>query len=146
VIYQRAQIAAAWCDAGGDPETAGLAAAVALGESGGDLGAINPTDGRIGLWQAPSRRRVDLADPIDQAREAIARSNNGTNWHEFPAYKMGVFRNFLPNCGRGPVNNPGKWSAYFQAGRRYFRVEIRRHSGQAEAVFMTGRARNYPEK
>lgn len=150
MIYNRGQIAAAWCQAGGDAARSTMAAAVALAESGGRTDSVS-ADGRAGLWMAgngpsgPAGDYLNRCVPVIAAKEAIDRSNNGQDWSQFPGYKNGAFLQFLPGRGRVPENTPehsGKWSAFFQIGDRYLRVELRRHSGQAEAAIMirAGRA------
>lgn len=85
-----------WIDNGGNPARAGMAAAVALAESGGDptaVSRVNPNGTQDqGLWQI-SRHGVDpsLQDPAQNARIAIQMSNNGENWRPWcTAYSDGA--------------------------------------------------------
>lgn len=155
MIWNRAQIAAAWCQAGGRHSASIMAAAVALAESGGVTDAVT-ADGHAGLWMGTTADLIDagingreelLLNPTIAAREAIHRSGNGVTWSQFPGYKHGAHLQFLPDRGRIPINPPeysGKWSGYIQIGSLYIRAEYRRLSGAAEVTFMTGRTRHYP--
>jgi hypothetical protein len=149
VIYNRAQIAAAWVEAGGDPACSALAAAVALAESNGHTDSV-AADNRSGLWMAPNPTGTHtLLDPVEAAREAIKRSGNGQYWNHFPAYTNGAYLGFMSPAARIPISpprNPVIWSAHFRVNSRCIQVEIRRHSEGVRAVILAGRAPLYPEK
>ena len=86
--YQQSQLETLWTQAGGSPSTAPMAAAIALAESGGNPGAVSPTQD-YGLWQIHD---VPAAtDPLISAQDAVAISNNGTNWKPWcTAYSDGA--------------------------------------------------------
>ncbi|HYZ56197.1 MAG TPA: hypothetical protein VE733_22220 [Streptosporangiaceae bacterium] len=98
--FTRPELAALWIRAGGNPARAQLAAAVALGESGGYADALAAHDGRVGLWLPPAwaydgHPLRELRDPLANATAAITLSRNGEDWSAFPAYAMGIYRQFL---------------------------------------------------
>ena len=83
--YQQAQNA--WIQAGGNPQAAAMAAAVADAESGLNTASSrqNP-DGTtsIGLWGVPQNGMPPgSTDPIANARAAVQLSNNGTDWTQW---------------------------------------------------------------
>lgn len=73
-----------WIRAGGNPQNAAVAAAVALAESAGNPGATHTnSSGSIdrGLWQINSIHGAQSSlDPMANARAAIAISKNGATW------------------------------------------------------------------
>lgn len=76
-----------WIQAGGSPQSAAMAAAVADAESGLNPGAqrTNP-DGTtgIGLWLLPQNGTPPgSTDPLASARAAIQLSQNGTDWTQW---------------------------------------------------------------
>lgn len=76
-----------WIQAGGNPQAAAMAAAVADAESGLNPNATytNP-DGTtaIGLWLIPTNATpAGSTDPLANARAAIQQSSNGTNWQSW---------------------------------------------------------------
>jgi hypothetical protein len=76
-----------WIQAGGNPQSASMAAAVADAESGLNPNAqrTNP-DGTtgIGLWLTPSNGTPPgSTDPLASARGAVQLSNNGTDWTQW---------------------------------------------------------------
>lgn len=78
------QVEDTWIKAGGNPQAAAMAAAVADASSGlnPDASVVNPdkTTSR-GLWQiSSSLGALSSADPMANARAAIQLSNNGTDW------------------------------------------------------------------
>lgn len=78
------QVEQVWIQAGGNPQAAAMAAAVADASSGlnPDATQQNP-DGTIskGLWQVSSALgALSSTDPMANARAAIQMSNNGTDW------------------------------------------------------------------
>lgn len=83
--YTEAQLESLWIQAGGDPNHAAEAAAIALAESGGNSLATNNgnSNGSVdrGLWQINSvHGSQSTFDPLANARAAVAISDNGTNW------------------------------------------------------------------
>lgn len=89
------QLQQLWVDAGGDPSQSGIAAAVALAESGGGINSYNGNGGKSmdrGLWQINSvHGSQSTFDAMGNARAAIAISNNGKNWRPWcTAYTDGA--------------------------------------------------------
>jgi hypothetical protein len=81
------QVENAWIQAGGNPQAASMAAAVADAESGLNPGAsrVNP-DGTtgVGLWLLPSNGSPPgSTDPLANARGAVQLSQNGTDWTQW---------------------------------------------------------------
>ena len=92
--YARADLAALWTQAGGPPEVAGLMAAIALAESGGNPSAYNPS-GATGLWQILGNPFPgDARDPLTNARMAVAkyRTQGLGAWE---AYTRGMHTRFM---------------------------------------------------
>lgn len=78
-----------------------LAAAIALAESGGVTGAIlrSSIEYSVGLWQIntlahPQYSVDDMKDPIKNARAAFAISKGGTDWHQWPTFTHGKYKQF----------------------------------------------------
>lgn len=73
-----------WIAAGGNPQSAPLAAAIAMAESGGRPDATNTNrSGSVdrGLWQINSiHGTLSTFDPMANARAAISISKNGATW------------------------------------------------------------------
>ena len=81
------QVENIWIQAGGSPQAAAMAAAVADAESGLNPNAsrVNP-DGTtgIGLWLLPQNGMPPgTTDPVANARAALQFSNNGTDWSQW---------------------------------------------------------------
>lgn len=113
-VLSNAQLQALWVQAGGDPTKASLAAAVAQAESGGNTSALNDNphtlDYSVGAWQvnyfgnlltprsaqygAPAQL---LADPLAQAKAAVAISNNGQDFTPWSTYLNGAYLSHLLN-------------------------------------------------
>lgn len=84
-----------WIQAGGDPQYAGMAASIAMAESGGNNEESKPnTDGSIdrGYWQINSvHGSQSTLDPLANAKAAVAISNNGKDWKAWStAYSDGA--------------------------------------------------------
>lgn len=82
-----AQVENYWIQAGGNPQAASMAAAVADAESGLNAAAsrTNP-DGTtgIGLWLLPQNGTPPGSiDPLANARAAVQLSQNGTDWTQW---------------------------------------------------------------
>lgn len=99
IPFTRAELAALWIRAGGNPARAQLAAAVALAESAGNPDAIAP-DGRVGPWQLPASAGANLLDPVTNATAAVALSAGGEDWSQFPGYVNGAYRQFAAEDGQ----------------------------------------------
>lgn len=97
---------------GGDPAKAGMAAAIALAESGGNSNAINSSNsnGSIdrGLFQINSIHGSNsTTDVASNVRYAIQLSKNGTDWTPWTVFKTGAYRRFLngsPDLNTTPVD------------------------------------------
>jgi Lysozyme like domain len=81
------QVENAWIQAGGNPQVAAMAAAVADAESGLNPSATrtNP-DGTVGvgLWLIPQNGTPPgSTDPLANARAALQLSQNGTDWTQW---------------------------------------------------------------
>jgi len=97
--FSRAELAALWIRAGGNPGRAQLAAAVALAESAGIPDAVGE-DQRAGLWQPPAWGNHHslvraLLNPLANAQVTITLTNNGDDWSAFPGYANGTYLRFL---------------------------------------------------
>lgn len=81
------QVADAWCQAGGNPQAAQMAAAIADATSGMQPGLTRSnTDGTtsVGLWGISNPGvPPGSTDPIANARAAVQQSNNGTDWSQW---------------------------------------------------------------
>jgi len=78
----------------------GLAAAIALAESGGYPGAIGDNGNSIGLWQIhmpshPQYSKAELRDPKLNARAAFSISKAGSTWRWWSTYRSGAYRRYL---------------------------------------------------
>jgi Lysozyme like domain len=103
--YTYAQLEGLWIQAGGNPATAPVAAAVAEAESGGNPASTssNPDGGtNIGLWQldTPGGKgggytAAQLQDPTVNAAVAVKGSSNGLDWSSWATYASGAYTAFL---------------------------------------------------
>jgi hypothetical protein len=129
MAYTAEQLKQLWIQAGGNPQNAAIAAAVALAESGGNASAgPKNNNGSVdrGLWQINSiHGALSSFDPLQNAKAAVRISNNGANWRPWcVAYtdkacgtKGGKFDPFSPLSGvskfigqagvNGPPTNVG---------------------------------------
>lgn len=112
VLYSYAQLEGIWCQAGGAPAAAPIAAAIAMAESGGNTAATNnDSNGTVdrGLWQINSvHGSQSTYDVMGNARAAIAISNNGSNWSPWTTYTNGAYQQYLqtnvPADMSAPIN------------------------------------------
>jgi len=99
VQFTYAQLEGLWIQAGGNPQSAAVAAAVAMAESGGNSQATdNDSNGSVdrGLWQINSIHGAQSTyDVMGNARAAVAISNNGSNWSPWVTYNTGAYRKYL---------------------------------------------------
>lgn len=99
VQYNYAQLEAVWCQAGGSPTAAPIAAAIAMAESGGNTTATDQdSNGTVdrGLWQINSVHGTQSTyDVMGNARAAVAISSNGQNWSPWTTYTSGAYRTFV---------------------------------------------------
>lgn len=94
-VYTDPQLQALWIKAGGKPSAAPMAAAIAMAESSGSSSAHNRS-GATGLWQILGNPFPGNAyDPLTNAKMAIAKSGNGTNWTPWTTYTSGAYQPFL---------------------------------------------------
>lgn len=111
IKYTYAQLEQVWINAGGNPQVAPVAAAVAMAESGGNPNAVSPSND-YGLWQINSIHGAQATlDVMSNARAAVAISNNGQNWGPWCT----CWVNPQANCGHflGPQPQPGSPAARF---------------------------------
>lgn len=99
--YSYAQLEALWLAAGGSASSAPTAAAIATAESSGNPTAANPSSA-TGLWQVetsahPQYTASQLLDPLENAKAAVAISNNGTNWSPWQTYTNGAYATYVNN-------------------------------------------------
>lgn len=82
-----AQVENTWIKAGGNPQAAAMAAAIADASSGFDPNSnfTNPDGTKsVGLWLIPaSGMPPGSTDPIANARAAVQLSKNGTDWTQW---------------------------------------------------------------
>ena len=90
--YSCSALESLWVSAGGNPASEFIAAQIATAESGGNPGAISPTDD-YGLWQinASNAPGPEMLNPEANVHEAIALSDNGTNWSPWTTYTSGIY-------------------------------------------------------
>lgn len=111
IKYNYAQLEQLWINAGGNPQVACIAAAVAMAESGGNPNAISSSND-YGLWQINSIHGVQATlDVMGNARAAVAISNNGQNWGPWCT----CWTNPSANCGHylGAQPQPGSPASKF---------------------------------
>lgn len=115
MAYSFSQLEQLWKQAGGNPASAPIAAAIALAESTGNPSALNndPNTGdySVGLWQVnyfgslyQSRTAqfgppAQLTNPLANAKAAVAISDNGTNFSPWSTYKSGAYQSYLSGGG-----------------------------------------------
>lgn len=101
MTYSASQLEHLWIQAGGSPDKARVAAAIALAESSGraTVTSNNPDKGQnVGLWQIDTTNGyTNLTDPLSNARAAVKLSRNGTNWSDWQTYTEGTYEKFLPS-------------------------------------------------
>lgn len=80
-----------WLAAGGNPADAVVAASVAMAESGGNPGAVSPTDD-FGLWQINGSHGVlATLNPLGNAEAAVSISGDGTDWSPWTTFTSGAY-------------------------------------------------------
>lgn len=91
-VYGCSALESLWEQAGGAASQAVTAASVAMAESGGNPGAISPTDD-YGLWQInASHGSMASLDPMTNARSAVAISNDGADWGPWATFTSGIYQ------------------------------------------------------
>lgn len=98
--FTKAELMQLWIDAGGSRETADVASAIALAESGGRADARNSI-GATGLWQIYNgpNTSITLKEPTSNARAAVAKwkaAKGFTPWTVYTGADTG------PGGGPGP--------------------------------------------
>lgn len=110
VQYSYAQLEGIWNQAGGNPQAAPMAAAIAMAESGGNSAAYdNDSNGSVdrGLWQINSvHGALSTFDVMGNARAAVSISNNGTNWSPWVTYQTGAYQRYLQSNVPPDLNAP----------------------------------------
>jgi phage-related protein len=126
----KSQLEQLWIEAGGSPNTANIAASVALAESGGrvsaagdvGLGGSGPTS--FGLWQIhtpahPQYSSSRLAsDPLYNARAAVAVAEGGRNFEPWSTFKSGAYRQFLSQVASGGAAIHAGGVAFAEAAKK----------------------------
>lgn len=101
------QLEALWISQGGSPDTAPVAASVAMAESSGRRDAVSPNpDGgqNVGVWQLDTKGKgagytiSQLQDPATNARAAVKGSANGQDWGAWSTFTTGRYTPFLPQA------------------------------------------------
>ncbi len=111
--YSIKQLEDLWVHAGGDPKKKRLMAAIAMAESRGDPGAVNPKSGATGLWQIhPGGARY--RDPLANARAAVGKLHR-QGLGAWEAYTNGSYRKFLGGGGGGVMHALGTAASYAEA-------------------------------
>jgi hypothetical protein len=99
--YTFSQLEQIWVNAGGNPAYQIIAAAIAMAESGGNPTATdNDSNGTTdrGLWQINSTHGAQSTYNVMQnARAAVAISDNGTNWQPWTTYTTGEYLQYMPS-------------------------------------------------
>ena len=97
--FTYAQLEGIWTQAGGPNQSAPIAAAIAMAESGGNSTATNQdSNGTVdrGLWQINSVHGAQSSyDVMTNARAAVAISNSGQNWTPWTTFNNGMYRKYL---------------------------------------------------
>ena len=157
--WGKGQIMQLWNSQGGNQGSANLAAAIALGESGGNPNAINHnTNGTIdrGLWQINSiHGALSTLDPAGNARAAVQISGNGSDWTPWVVYNRGLYQQYLAEGGLvdllqkgGKAKQAEVWkhlpklpraSTTSKAGKRYMKKVLKKIQGFGLSDDMTGR-------
>lgn len=122
--YTYSQLEDLWTQAGGNPASAAMAAAIAMAESGGNSDSTHSnSNGTIdrGLWQINSiHGSQSTLDPLANAKAAVAISQNGTTWRPWcTAWSNGncsgsyqgvgsPYLKFLSGSGQGTTNTAGR--------------------------------------
>jgi hypothetical protein len=92
-----------WVAAGGNPNKARLAAAIALAESSGKVNASshNPVSGGTnkGLWQIDAGSHPDSTyNPLGNAKAAVRISKKGKDFSAWETYATGAYKKHLPSA------------------------------------------------
>lgn len=98
--YSYPVLEALWIGVGGAPSQASMAAAIALAESRGQNIPNSTGAPSYGLWQIntnahPEYTPTQMLNPINNAKAAVAVSQNGTNWNPWQTYTDGSYQSFL---------------------------------------------------
>lgn len=113
--FTYAELEGLWINAGGSKGAAPIAAAIALAESGGCSGDINPTDNggtqtSWSLWQISDGTHNQpvpgIMDPAVNAQQAVAKYK-ASGWAPWGTYNSGAYKAYM-NGGTTPnLNVPG---------------------------------------
>jgi hypothetical protein len=96
--YNRSQLEGLWIAAGGPRGLAHIAAAIALAESGGNAGAINPEgpEHAEGLWQIKGQLVPgDPLNPAVSARNAVAKWRAAGGFSPWVTYTSGAYETYM---------------------------------------------------
>jgi hypothetical protein len=100
--YDRSQLEALWVAAGGPRSLARTAAAIALAESGGNAGAVNPEgpEHAEGLWQIKGQLVPgNPLNPMVSARNAVAKWRAAGGFSPWVTYTSGAFDAYMARGG-----------------------------------------------
>lgn len=96
--YDRSQLEALWVAAGGPRALAHTAAAIALAESGGSAGAVNPEgpEHAEGLWQIKGQLVPgNPLNPMVSARNAVAKWRAAGGFSPWVTYTSGAYETYM---------------------------------------------------
>jgi Lysozyme like domain len=97
--FSQSQLQQIWIAAGGNPANSLIASAIAEAESSGYSGIVdNDANGTTdrGLWQINSTHGSQSTfNVIQNARAAIALSNNGVDWDPWSTYTSGDYEEYM---------------------------------------------------
>ena len=121
-IFSEGQVLGIAQEVGLHGNSATIAAAIAMAESGGNTSAENlsSVEDSIGLWQInlkahPQYTRTAMQDPLQNALAMYSISNGGTNWNPWSTYTNGAYRKYL-SSGITPVTYTGTGSLGVSSG------------------------------
>ena len=109
------QLEQLWTQAGGSKSLAPVMAAIAVAESGGNPGAVNPNDNggtqsSFGLWQISTGTHTPPAsnwsNPLENARLAVAKYQS-QGLGAWGTYTSGAYKQYLHGAGVPPGANTG---------------------------------------
>jgi cell wall-associated NlpC family hydrolase len=129
---QTGYLASLWVQAGGDPAVANIAAAIAMGESGGRNNArlVSNVEDSRGLWQINTRAHPwakNLNDPLANARAAVRIYKQSGGFGPWSVYTSGKYKQYLKSETQNvsydptvpPTVNKAISAAMQQLGQKY---------------------------
>ena len=134
--FTYAELEGLWINAGGPRGAAPIAAAIALAESGGCSGDINPTDNggtqtSWSLWQISDGTHNQpvpgIMDPAVNAQQAVAKYK-ASGWSPWGTYNSGAYKAFM-NGGTTPNLNVPSAKGTMQQAKETAQIEPYTASG-----------------